>query len=310
MPHREPQDAVTNCLPSPLFWGIVGGMQSKHIVVVSCVLAALLIASMSPISGAQDKKLKPEELVAKHLDSIASAEKRKAVKSRTTTGTVQVNFRVGGSGALSGKSNVLSQGDSVRTGFSFSALEYPGEQFAFDGNKVTAGQMSPGNYPPLSGFLYENDILMKEGLLLGTLSTHWALLDVASRKARLDSSGLKKIGGRQLHELKYSARSTKVNMQSWLYFEPETYRHVRSQFRLEVPTTRLARISDSAELVRYQIIEEFDQFKEVDGFTLPHSHKIEFTVDGPRGGLLTTWENLIQRVTHDENLESQFFMLQ
>lgn len=261
-------------------------------------------------STAKDEKLKPEELIAKHLDSIGSPEKRKAIKTRVTTGTAQVAFRVGGSGTMNGKANLLAQGNQTRLGFTFPALEYPGEQLAFDGNKVSAGQSSPGNYPPLSGFVYENDMLLKEGLLFGTLSMNWALLDVASRKPKLDSNGIKKVEGRELHELKYSSRNTKANIQAFFYFEPTTYRHVRSQFKLEIPSTQMTRITDSAELVRYQIIERFDQFKEVDGLTLPHQHNIEFSIDGPRGGLVTTWAHQIERITHDETLEAKLFSLQ
>jgi hypothetical protein len=198
----------------------------------------------------------------------------------------------------------------VRVGFSFPALEYPGEQIAFDGNKVTAGQMSPGSYPPFSGFVYENDTLLKEGLLFGTLSTSWALLDVASKKPKLDSTGLKKVDGRQLHELKYVGRNSRRSIQASFYFEPDTFRHVRSQFKMEIPTTRMSNITDSAELVRYQILEQFDDFKEVDGLTLPHSYKLDFTVDSPRGGILTSWMHNIDRIIHNESVERQLFTLQ
>ena len=261
-------------------------------------------------SGAKDEKLKPEELIAKHLESIGPAEKRKAIKTRATAGTAQVVFRVGGNGNLSGKGNILSDGPSVRMGFNFPALDYPGEQLAFDGSKVTAGQMSPGNYPPFSGFIRENDFLLKEGLLFGALSTGWTLLDVSSKQPKLESTGLKKIEGRELYELKYLSRSTKVNMQAWLYFEPETFRHVRSQYKLEVPATQMTRITDSAEMVRYQILEQFDQFKEVDGLTLPHAYKLDFTIDSPRGGLLTSWTHAIDRVIHNQSFDRQLFSLQ
>jgi len=299
-----------NCLPLVRFCGIVLAMTSKQSIASLCVaLIVSAAALMPPASGAQ-AKLKPEELIAKHLDSIGSAEKRNAVKSRVTSGVAQVAFRVGGSGTLNGKANILSSGNTVRLGFTFPALEYPGEQLAFDGNKVTAGQSSPGNYPPLSGFVYENDVLMKEGMLFGTLSTSWVLLDFAAKKPRLDSNGTKKIDGRELYELKYGSRNSKSNLQVWFYFEPGTFRHVRSVFKLEVPSTRGTSITDSAELVRYQIIERFEQFKEVDGFSLPHSHNIEFSIDGPRGGMLTTWAHQIEHIGHDEPVEKKLFSLQ
>jgi hypothetical protein len=285
-------------------------MKSPRIKATVCLLVGLsATALIAPFSGAKDEKLKPEELIAKHLDSIGPAEKRQAVKSRTTVGTVQVAFRVGGSGTLNGKANLLSQGSYVRLGFVFPAIDYPGEQLAFNGEKVTAGQSSPGNYPPFSRFVYENDILLKEGMLFGSLSTGWTLLD-ATKKPRLDSNGLKKIDGRQLLELKYVPRNPKNNIQAWYYFDPETYRHVRSQIKLELPTTQVSRISDTAELVRYSIMEQFDDFKPVDGLTLPHSHKIEFTVDSPRGGLVTTWAHMIDRIVHDETIERPLFSLQ
>src|SRR5436190_24031601 len=106
-------------------------MRAPQIKATVCLLLGLSATVMvPPFSRAKDEKLKPEELIAKHLDSIGPAEKRKAVKSRTTVGTAQVIFRVGGSGTLNGKANLLSQGSSVRLGFVFPALDYPGEQLA------------------------------------------------------------------------------------------------------------------------------------------------------------------------------------
>jgi hypothetical protein len=286
------------------------GMSWKRKVAISCLWFLLLAPTSEPLAtGAKDEKLKPEELVAKHLESIGPAEKRKAITSRATVGTAQVVFRVGGNGNLNGKGNLLSDGNSVRLGFNFSAVDYPGEQVAFDGSKVTAGQMSPGNYPPFSDFIYQNDVLLKEGLLFGALSTGWTLLNVSSKQPKLESNGLKKIEGRELYELKYLSRNTKANIQAWLYFEPETFHHVRSQFRLELPA-RMARITDSAEMVRYQILEQFDQFKEVDGLTLPYSYKLDFTIDSPRGGMLTSWTHVIDRIMHNQSFERQLFTVQ
>jgi len=281
-------------------------MQNQKIVFVFLAVL-MLFAAIAPVSRAKDEKLKPEELVAKHLESIGPADKLKAVKSRTTQGVVQISFRVGGSGTLMGKANILSQGNMIRSGFLYPANDYPGDQLAFDGNKVTAGQMSPGNYPPMVSFVYENDILMKEGLLYGSLTTAWALLDTQTRKPKLESTGVKKVDGKQLLELKYTGKSWKGTLQASLYFDPETYRHVRSQFKREVPLQKLNSITDSAELVRYQIVEQFEDFKTFDGLTLPQTHKIEFTLDSPRGGIVTTWAHAIERIVHDQSIETAIF---
>jgi hypothetical protein len=63
-------------------------------------------------------------------------------------------------------------------------------------------------------------------------------------------------------------------------------------------------------MVRYQIIEQFDQFKEVDGLTLPHSYKLDFTIDAPRGGLLTSWSHAIESIKHNESIEPRSFSIQ
>jgi hypothetical protein len=284
-------------------------MQSKRFLSVSAVLL-VLIAAASTAPPARAQKLKAEELIAKHLQSLGAADKVKATKSRVTSGAAQVAFRVGGAGNLSGKGNILSSGNASRMGFLFSALDYPGEQIAFDGSKVSTGYVSPGNRSPLSNFVYENDVLLKEGLLFGSLSTSWALLDVAAKQPKLDSNGLKKIDGRQLHELKYQAKRGNGNVQAFLYFDPETFRHVRSQFKVEVPLSKMTNITDSAELARYLIVEQFEEFKEVDGLMLPHSYKLDYTIDSPRGGILTGWTFVIDRITHNEPIERQLFSVQ
>jgi hypothetical protein len=276
----------------------------------SFTLCVALLVFTSAIFVAKDEKLKPEELVAKHLQSIGSPEKLKTAKGRSTAGSVQVAFRVGGAGTLNGKGNILSEGNSVRSGFNFAAIDYSGEQLAFDGTKVSTGFLAPGSRSPLSGFIYQNDLPLKEGLMFGVLSTSWALLDVAAKQPKLDFNGQKKIDGRQLYEMKYQARKGNGNLQAFLYFDPETYRHVRSQFKMEVPQSQVTKITDSAELARYILLEEFGDFKEVDGLTLPHSYKLDFTIDSPRGGMLTGWSYVIDRITHNEAFEKRIFTVQ
>ena len=285
-------------------------MRFKAPRIASMLLAFIAAAWLPLASRAKDEKLKPEELIAKHLESIGSADKRSAVKSRTTAGNTQVVFRVGGSGILNGKGNLLSEPNSVRLGLAYNAVEYPGEQIAFDGNKVSVGQVSPGVRSPLSNFLLENDVLLREGLLFGSLSSSWTLLDVAGKQPKLTSNGIKKIDGRQLYELKYEPRRRGNIQQLWLYFDPETFRHVRSEYKMERSTTRVNRITDSAELARYTIVEQFEDFKQVDGLTLPYSYKLDFSIDAPDGGILTGWSYLVEKISHNDPLDRRLFAVQ
>ena len=283
-------------------------MPSKSCVITSCALLFFVSGlAIVPALRAKDEKLKPEQLIAKHLESIGSAAKLKEIKTRITGGLSHVEVRVGGQANVNGQGEIVSDGSSVRGVFTFPALDYRGEQFAFDGEKAAVGQISPGVRSFLGRFIYENDVLLKEGLLFGSLSTSWALLNTAVKQPKMDVNGPKKVGGRNLYELKYEAKKGKGNVQAWLYFDPETFRHVRSQYKVEIAPSQIERIGDSAELDRYLLIEEFDQFQEVDGITLPHAYKLDFTVDSTRGGFLGAWTYTVKQVAHNQAIDRQAF---
>jgi hypothetical protein len=110
--------------------------------------------------------------------------------------------------------------------------------------------------------------------------------------------------------MRYQPRRGGSQIKVWLYFEPETFRHVRTQYKLEIPATQMRNITDSAELVRYSMIEDFDQFKEVEGLTLPHSYKLDYSIDAPRAASFTSWTYLIQQFGHNARLERGLFSVQ
>lgn len=282
-------------------------MPTKLLLVSSCILIALGLLVTAPQTRAKDEKLKLEQLIARHLDSIASADKLKEIKTRSTTGSSHVDFRVGGQASLNGEGVLVSDGVSSRLGLRFPALEYPGEQFISDGNKTLIGQTSPGLRSPLGNFIFQNDFLLKEGLLFGSLSTNWALLNTAAKQPKLDVTGIKKIEGKSLYEMKYAPKKANGNIQAFLYFDPETFRHVRSQYKAELVSTAVQKITDTAETVRYTLTEEFDDFKQVDGLTLPHSYKIDFSIDAPAGGFVGSWSYAVKQVAHNQTIEKAVF---
>jgi len=268
----------------------------------------LSIVVLAQVMRAKDEKLKPEQVIAKHLESIGSPEKLKEIKNRATNGTGHVDFRVGGSGSLPAEVNLVSEGSSVRFAMRTPALEYPGEQFAFDSSKVGIGQISPGRRSNLGDFIFVNDELLKEGLLFGTLSTSWTFLPADKKQPKLDLSGPKKVDGKSVFEVKYIPKRGSGNITAFFDFDAETFRHVRSQFKAEiVPTGVGQKITDSAETIRYTITETFDDFKQVDGLTLPHSYQLDFSIDNPRGGFVGNWSYTIKQVSHNQNIDRQVF---
>jgi len=89
---------------------------------------------------AKEKKLKPEELIAYHLDSIGTAGIRKARHTCKAEGTVRFEV-IGDRGLLYGSSIFLSSGKKRRMTMTFGVPDYPGEEIVFNGEEVTVGQI-------------------------------------------------------------------------------------------------------------------------------------------------------------------------
>lgn len=269
----------------------------------------LLFLLVVPIGGAgKDEKMKGADVIARHLEALGKPEARAAAKSRTVVGQLQVTFRLGGQGQLRGKGVFASEGTRFRIDWATQQVDYPGEQVAFDGSRTSVGQIRPGLRSHLSQFLYDYDYLLKEGLLGGALTTAWAPLGAAERQPKLDYSGLKKVEGVQLHEVRYRARKG-GEVQVTLYFEPETFRHVRSQHRLTVPARMGATLGDSSSQrdSYVSVVEQFGDFRPVDDLTLPHSYKLEFTIEGQANTFLATWEVKVAELAHNQTLDPGMF---
>jgi hypothetical protein len=283
-----------------------------HERTVSIVTVFCLCLSCAALSAAKDAKLKPEELVAKHLAALGTPEAIAAVKSRVLSGDATAIFRLGSQGQMSGPGNILSEGRRTRIAIKFQSVDYPGEQLAWDGSKVTVGILRPGRRSNLSSFVDDFDMLLKEGLLGGELTTAWALLDVAGRSPKLDYSGVKKVEGKQLHELRYRARKGPGDLSVSLYFEPETFRHAASQYRLVQPAPMASSpgASSGQRDSIYTLVESFGDFKEVDGLILPHFYKLVFTIEGQSSTYLADWVIKDAKVTHNVPIEAGVFSVQ
>ena len=268
---------------------------TRRIPLLSRFLFLAILPLVAALVFARGDKMKPEELVAKHLASIGTAEARAAARNRTALGVSEVVFLLGAVGRASGKMNFVTAGPMIRMEMDFNSMTYPGDLFAFDGRKVNIGCISPsGGRYPLGDFVYAFDVLLKEGLLGGALSTAWPLLDLAHRQPRLRYAGLKKVERKKLHELTYERKKGNADLLVSLYFDPETFRLVRSKYNVgRRPDPRL-------------LVETFDNFKEVDGLTLPHAYKITYN----QNNFLAEWNLAVTKVTHNVPLDPKVFAAQ
>jgi hypothetical protein len=271
---------------------------------------ALLAATAPGAASPDDKKLKVEELVARHVESLGSKEALAAAKSRVATGSVALIVRVGGAGSLEGEGVIASTGNKVRLNMKFPAIEYPGESLAFDGSRAATGFLPSGNRSRLSAFISQQDETIKEGLLGGVLSTAWPLLRLAEQQARLEYKGLKKIGGRELHEVSYRPRKGSADLKILLHFDPATSRHVRTQYSYMISATIGTRQSSNQNPESYySLTEEFDDFREEGGLMLPHKYRIQVSVQAGTTSSLYDYNMTFSNVAHNQPLDEKIFTL-
>ena len=273
-------------------------------------LLVILIAVWLALPGfAQETRLKPEELIARHLEAFGNAEVRAAAKSRIVSGSVNLTSKLGGSGNMAGQTMMASVGTKFRFGTRFNSPTYPGDDMAFNGKRSMTGFLTEGNRSNLILFLNSQEMILREGLIGGVLSTAWPLLRSDQVKAPLNYRGLKKIDGRQMHELSYRPPKSSGDLRVTMYFDTETFRHLRTQYEYVIGAGLGNGPNESARQTesRYQLIEMFDDFRVVDGLTLPHKYKLQLSIQTRNTSLLSDWLFDFTRISHKQKIEDDVF---
>ena len=275
-------------------------------------LLAALLPSTPRAAGAPsaDDKLKAEDVVAKHLEAIGPQAAREAAQTRIVGGTSRAIFKARStSGAIDGQVVIASDDNKVVLGMKFDAPNYPGERFGFDGKKFTVGYLTPGVRSPLGNFAQTNSEIFKEGLVGGTLTSAWALLNLSERKAKVEYGGTDKINDRLVHKIKYYP-SKGSDLKITLFFDAETFQHVRTQYDRVIG----ARIgsggpesSASQQETRYKIVEEFGDYKEEGKLKLPHSYKLQLEINKTGGGSLDRWEMTLNQFAFDQEIDDRMY---
>jgi hypothetical protein len=261
-----------------------------------CVLI-LLAVGICTFPRTADK-VAPADLVAKHLESIGAAEARARVRGTKIKGTCEINVKQGGVGQSTGQVVMASQGMQNLINMTFDSGE-PSTAFRFDGNTTTVTQFRPGRHTPLEHFFAEHQEIVREGLVGGILSESWPLLSLEQKNPKLEYAGIKKIEGKQLHAIKYTPRKGS-ELKITLFFDAETFRHVRTEYEQTIYSTAQQRIPGGGGTLpsisntrsapqRLNVREEFSDFKPEGGLNLPHVYKFELSVQSDTRPMLIDW---------------------
>lgn len=130
--------------------------------------------------------------------------------------------------------------------------------------------------------------------------------------ARLEYKGKKKIDGRQLHVLGYHQQKGSPDLKVTLYFDPETFRHIRTEYEFRIGGRLGIGGPNQSNLIQesiYLLSEDFDDFRLVDGLTLPHSYKLQLSVQASVSAVLMDWSLSLDKIAHNQQIEDNVFTL-
>jgi hypothetical protein len=263
------------------------------------------------ISLAGDKKLTPEALIAKHLQSIGSPDLLAKTKSREFIGTSNVRFVQGAIGELPGQCQFASEERKLGIILSYAGQDYRGEHFAFDGNDLTVGHFTAGKTSILAEFINRFGDVIKKGLLGGALNVAWPLQTLKEMQPRLKYNRIK-LAGLPMHALEYRPKGNLEGFKIVFFFEPETFRHIRTEYKLRIyaamgdgMATAGPRIETSD--TYYILSEEFADFKEIDGMTLPQRYTIGFSSEGQTRTFVAYWTLEAKQWIHNGKIDADVF---
>jgi hypothetical protein len=296
---------------------------AKNIITFSlCALLCISLVITKPNKSYAESKdaLTAEKLVAAHVKSLGNPALLAKVQSRMFLGNTEVKILQGANWNLKGNSMFVSQGPKLGIVLKYQDINYPGEYFAYDGKNVTVGTISPGQKSPIADFLYRFNKIVKGGFLGGALTTSWPLYDGTNKDADMKCRKVKK-ENRELYELEYHPRKGFGDIKIRMYFDPTTFRHVRTEYTVQnrndsshnnnymgAPTSLVGEIGQSRLESYYTLVEKFEDYKKVSGMMLPYRYILEYSQEGGAGAFVGRWTlNVGKWLFNVPNLEPKIF---
>lgn len=269
---------------------------------------SILVVIFLIASAATAQKLKPEEIIAKHLESIGAAETRAGIKSQMAVGDAVVTFVSQKNQTAAGRIVMASSGGMNFLGLQLNAADYPGDKFSYDGSKTKVAKLVNGYRSYMTDFVEANQTLLKDSLLGGVLASSWALNDMANKRVKLSGGGLKKVDGKELYVIDYSPKGGS-DIDISLFFEKDTFRHVRTEYK----RTSSAGIgtnpnqSSGFDETRIKVTETYGDFRDVKGLMLPHIYKFTYSEIGGRGTREVEWAYTLNEFAFNQPIDEKSF---
>jgi hypothetical protein len=205
---------------------------------------------------------------------------------------------------------MASEGNKHLLDMYFGQVNYPFERTAYDGDTTTVGFLRPGVRSPLGNFLYTYSVLLKTGLVGGTLSSAWPFLNGAEKSLHTELSGKKKLDNIEVYEVKCFPKGG-AELSISLFFSTDTYQHIRSIYRRTLQN-QIGMSVDSAKgtlNTQYVFTEYFSDFRKESGLVLPHTYNLELSITSDKGTLTSKWKNTLTQFSFNQNIDPANFRL-
>jgi hypothetical protein len=254
------------------------------------------------------QKMAPEDILAKHLDSIGSPEARQNLRNITAVGDVSFTQGTSDRGGTIGKAVVVSEGPKIALGMSFPIPVYPLERIISDGRSVDISFTRPGLRSALGEYLLAYKQILSEGLLAGTLSRDWSLYSLADRKPKLSGGDIKRINGGEVYVISYSPRKGS-DLTIRMYFDKDTFRHVRTEYfhTISAQMGATSDVSASQSESRENMTEDFSDFQTEQGITLPRTYKITLYIERGKTSRQYFYDLKLNQFFYNQTLDSSTF---
>lgn len=252
-------------------------------------------------------KLSADEIIIKHVASLGE-NKASAQSPRVMVGTGEFSSKVRAE-KVGGPAQFASAGNKLLLALVFNANNYPYDKIGFDGKDLSLAALPGGGYSPLDNFLKGNKIIVRRGLFGGVLSQAWPLL-TRDKEVKFESAGIGKIDNKNAYKLKASFSGI-GDMSIVLYFEPETFRHLRTEYfyrtgQLTSPNpNRPSQIGGMAP-DSYTLTEDFSNFSKVEDAVLPMTYTVVYE---SQAGKAVTWTLNFTQVYNNQTIDDAAFRI-
>jgi len=258
--------------------------------------------------GAEAQDAKSAGVIEKQLAAIGAKDKRDAVKNMLAAGVSEFESKLPNTKGV-GKGIVVTNPNNFFFLISLNSKEYPFEKIGYFDSKMSLPFVNAGARSPLGAFIADHEKILSDGVLGGTMSGRWLLLPGQVKRGKIVYGGTRKLGDRKVHALEYyPGDGASTEFTTRIFIDAENYQHVRTEYRHQISPRqdRWGTLGTQGGVI-LTLSEDFSDFRQTDGLTLPYKYQANYSSDSNSGMYEYKWRFNISQYQFNKNLAPDFF---